>query len=85
MSGANDPVGNQNNSVLTVNTGVATLVNTFPYSSSSLFYDVVLSKTSATYSYKIDWHGITSETKTVGQFPKIAIGGIDSNQTGMTL
>lgn len=85
LSGANNPVGNQNNSVLTVNTGVATLVNTFPYSSSSLFYDAVLSKTSATYSYKIDWHGICSETKTVWQFPKITVCGIDSNQSGMTL
>ena len=85
LNGANDPVGNQNNSVLTVNTGVATLVNTFPYSSSSLFYDAVLSKTSATYSYKIDWHGICSETKTVWQFPKITVCGIDSNQSGMTL
>lgn len=57
----------------------------FPYVSSTLCRDNVLSKTSATYSYKIDWHGISWETKTVWLFPKVIIWGIDANQSNMTL
>lgn len=56
----------------------------FPYTSSALFQDFVLSLTDADYSYKIDWHGISSETKAVWEFPKITIGGINSNQSWLT-
>lgn len=60
-----------------------------PYTTSTLFEPRVLSKTDADFSYKIDWHGIAQEAVvaadlTTGDFPKIAIGGIDWNQTGMT-
>lgn len=57
----------------------------FPYLSSTLCHDNILSKTSATYSYKIDWLGIASETKTVWLFPKVVIWGIDANQNWLTL
>lgn len=61
----------------------------FPYTSSTLFLDKVLSKTDADYSYKIDWLGISQEAVTAGdlatgKYPTIAIEWIDSNQTGMT-
>lgn len=84
LSGANDPVGNQNNSILTINTGVATLVSNFAYISSALLFDNVLSKTDSDYSYKVDWIGISSETVVAGLFPKVTIAGINANQTGIT-
>ena len=84
LSGANDPVGNQNNSIITINTGVATLVSNFTYLSSALLSDNVLSKTDSDYSYKVDWLGISSETVTAGLFPKVTIAGINANQTGIT-
>lgn len=89
MNGADEAEASQNNSVLTINTGVATLASLFIYTSSTLFSDIVLSKTDADFTYKIDWLGISQEAVTAsdlatGKIPSILMTGIDSNQTGMT-
>jgi hypothetical protein len=56
----------------------------FCYTSSTAFNSQVLSLTDADYSYKVDFFGLSSETKAVGLFPKITTSGINSNQTGLT-
>jgi hypothetical protein len=50
----------------------------YPYTSSALFLDKVLSKTDADFTYKIDWHGISQEAVTAGnlatgKYPIIAV------------
>ena len=61
----------------------------FPYVSSTLVNNYVLSKTDADYTYKIDWHGFVQDTVTdanlaTGVLPTVAVDGIDANQSGLT-
>ena len=58
-------------------TGVAL----FPYASSTLFQDKLLSLTDADFAYKVDLVGISTETKAIGTYPKLTIQGINSNQS----
>ncbi len=57
---------------------------TFCYASSTIFNSRVLSLTDADFSYKIDWYGITVETKAVGLFPRITVDGINNVQSWLT-
>jgi hypothetical protein len=59
-------------------TTVASNAKSFPYTSSTLFSDKVLSKTDADFAYKLDWLGISQEAVTAGdlttgKYPTIAL------------
>jgi len=54
------------------------------YTSSDLFLPNLLSKTDATYSYKIDRLWSAKSTALIGTKPTLIIDGIDLNQTDMT-
>ena len=57
----------------------------FPYISSTLFQDKLLSLTDADFAYKVDLYGISTVTNAIGTYPKLTIQGINSNQGGLTV
>lgn len=65
-------------------THISTVTQTkyfFPYTSSELFHDYVLSLTDADYTYKTDYLGVLSEAMVLWGNPKVVVSGIDSNQS----
>jgi len=59
----------------------------FPYTSSTLFQDQLLSLTDADFAYKVDLAGISTESKAIGTYPKLALPidwSTETNQIGMT-
>lgn len=76
------------NSIQSINT-IASNPYVFPYTVSSLFSMGVLSKTSAQYSYKVDFYGFSKELVSAVDLvlwkkPNIIFGGIASGFTGLT-
>jgi hypothetical protein len=57
----------------------------FPYISSDLFQDKLLSLTDSDYAYKVDLKGIAIESKWIWTYPKLTIQGINGEQSWLTM
>lgn len=71
--------------ITTITTTTDINITKFPYISSTLFHNAVLSLTDSDFAYKVDLYGIATAIGVVGSYPKLVVSGISNNFTGLTI